>query len=484
MVAATKLDLYKDNDARKHEIRATRHTLTNTNLDLTLSLNNQEIRIVNISESGILVESYVAIENLKVNDIAEAKLLFQKSEKIYSGECKVIWHEEGPSSHKYGVALSTSNLDDGILQAIEDVSEIKNEINAELSDYLKLPNEYIEFVYELRTYFNTVKEKVDQLEKQILIRGSSEKQSYLNAAELILGSEVVPKLRDYSVKLHQICTNRMGPAIKEKAKEFFRKELHEFYKDAAFTARAWEKPQGYAGDFIMMNQIYENKFEGVSLFSKLIHKWGINETSSLSVRYRRGYLKNKIESLGSDKPITIGSLACGPAKEMVDFLADLDPKASKNYTFVLMDQDKSALLSAKREINNIKFKRQLDCTTIFIPLSVRGVLECSETATEVSKIGFDLLYTAGLYDYLTQPVAKLLTNQIAEWVNPEGQLIVGNFHPNNPTHSISEFATEWSLIHRTEEQMMDLVDGVKSSDSRIHKDELEIDLFLEIRKNR
>jgi hypothetical protein len=107
-------------------------------------------------------------------------------------------------------------------------------------------------------------------------------------------------------------------------------------------------------------------------------------------------------------------------------------------------------------------------------------LEGAEEAQILEHFNFDMMYSAGLYDYLYQPVAQVLTQILCKSVK-EGLVIIGNFHPSNPTKTISELVADWRLIHRTEADMMDLVPDSSVKSKVLHKDDLGIDLFLEIR---
>jgi len=465
----------------KYEVRAQRYCLRETNLPIELMLEGSKYQIVNISESGCCFETDKDLEDGSIYQ--DVSISFNESDSIYKGRAEIVWKVESGSKFKYGLALASEHLDEGILRALEEIFSLKTEINNNLDGYLGLPDDFLSLVYELRTYLTNVKENVDELEERIHSAANSVKKSYLKAAEMVLGNDVVPKIRDYSIRLHAIDKKLTDENQRTLAKEVFRRELHDFFKSGSFINRAWQKPRGYAGDYVMMNQIYENTFEGQTLFAKLIHKWGVNETSSLSVRYRKDYLIDKIKHAKSiTGPVIVGSVACGPAREICDFLEQIQPEKSSNYTFVLMDQDKEALLSAKRRLNNIKFKRGVISEIILLPISVKSILEGSAVANELKGIKFNLLYTAGLYDYLTQPVAKFLTKELYSWVDIKGELIVGNFHPDNPTHTISEYAADWSLIHRNEDDMYDLVDGLKYSSKKVQVDEVGIDLFLEVNR--
>ena len=203
------------------------------------------------------------------------------------------------------------------------------------------------------------------------------------------------------------------------------------------------------------------------------------------MRLRKDYLKQKLFNLSNKSKnsiITIGSLACGPARELVEFLSEGSVDILNKFKIVLMDQDHQALLNARRNILKLVRSRKLECEINFLPLSVKQILEQSEEAEVLKHVKFDLLYTAGLYDYLPQGIAKNLTSIISNSISTGGELIIGNFHPDNPTKTISDLVADWRLIHRNHEQMQDLISTSTFKRFQFHLDEIGIDLFIEAYK--
>jgi chemotaxis methyl-accepting protein methylase len=233
-----------------------------------------------------------------------------------------------------------------------------------------------------------------------------------------------------------------------------------------------------------MNQIYRNSYEGTSLYSKIIHKYATDETSSRSVRHRKEYLINKFKEIGLEKKshISICSVACGPGKEIIDFVKTCSVEDLSRFNFVLMDQDLEALMNVKRNLQRVMLSRGVEINFSLLQISVRDFLEESLALRPLEKKQFEMVYSAGLYDYLSQPLAKTLTNELIKLVRKDGQLVIGNFHPANPTKAISEFLADWSLIHRDEKAMIDLVPELHQSDVSLNKDEEGIELFLNIKK--
>jgi SAM-dependent methyltransferase len=69
---------------------------------------------------------------------------------------------------------------------------------------------------------------------------------------------------------------------------------------------------------------------------------------------------------------------------------------------------------------------------------------------------FDLVYAAGLYDYLDRRVARRLTAKLFELLNPDGELVVANFTHDVPDIGYMESYMAWHLVFRTTDELLDL----------------------------
>lgn len=93
----------------------------------------------------------------------------------------------------------------------------------------------------------------------------------------------------------------------------------------------------------------------------------------------------------------------------------------------------------------------------------------------------DLIYSIGLIDYFNDKLVVKLLNWIYDRLRPGGKVIVGNFHPRNPSKAFMDYLLDWKLIYRNEEDM----DGLFSNSAfgrpptRIRFEEEKINLFAE-----
>jgi extracellular factor (EF) 3-hydroxypalmitic acid methyl ester biosynthesis protein len=95
---------------------------------------------------------------------------------------------------------------------------------------------------------------------------------------------------------------------------------------------------------------------------------------------------------------------------------------------------------------------------------------------------YDLVYCAGLFDYLQDKVCRKLMTIFYEMLAPGGLLLVTNVDVH-PSRAEMECFLEWHLIHRNTQRMAELVPaGIPRDDMVIKRDSTGVNLFLELRR--
>ena len=93
---------------------------------------------------------------------------------------------------------------------------------------------------------------------------------------------------------------------------------------------------------------------------------------------------------------------------------------------------------------------------------------------------YDIIYCAGLFDYLSDRVCTKLVRLFYQWCEPGGRVIVTNVHSSNPVKGLMEHIMEWHLVTRDKSDMVRLAPDL--GPLKIYTDETGINVFLEIDK--
>jgi extracellular factor (EF) 3-hydroxypalmitic acid methyl ester biosynthesis protein len=263
---------------------------------------------------------------------------------------------------------------------------------------------------------------------------------------------------------------------------YLRKHAWDIIRASEFLLRTNLKPRGYAGDSMMMRMLYENEFRGSAIFERFIHRHPIETEAAQAVRNRVGLLSSRIGRLGREMPagqrVRIMSVASGPAWEMREVFrrrTDLD-----RFEVSLLDQDGEALAEAEGLVALLEATHQAKLHVRYIHESVRTMLRDPAVVATWGK--FTFVYSMGLFDYLNAPVARAVLAKLYDLLEPGGELVIGNFHVNNPTRTYLEYWMDWVLLHRSEAELLALADGLNPAQSEVIFEDTGSQMFLVLRK--
>ncbi|HOS98034.1 MAG TPA: class I SAM-dependent methyltransferase, partial [Deltaproteobacteria bacterium] len=200
----------------------------------------------------------------------------------------------------------------------------------------------------------------------------------------------------------------------------------------------------------------------------------------------RTYLFRKLREVVSGNPshpgLKIMSVACGPALEFLDLLKTIEGAPLPfSIEFIALDQDSLALEDARARIepairDNPQVRVHFEQDNIKRLIVERG---SGKNLYENA----DLVYTAGLFDYLSDRASNRLIHKLYSFLRPGGTLIIGNFGIYNPQRFIMEYGAEWFLIHRSEDELKRLASDLPGDPHVVVEKEPEgVNLFLNIMK--
>jgi len=211
--------------------------------------------------------------------------------------------------------------------------------------------------------------------------------------------------------------------------------------------RMYAKPRGYAGDFLTIDWIYHNNPQGVGRLGPLLDRCFLNMDAAQAVRNRRGLLAGHIQTTleqAAGQTARITSLACGPAAEIFDVFETLDDPTRLRATLIDIDLQALAFVSDKCDRHQLRRQIELVNGNLVYLAAGRQQLNLSPQ---------DLVYSIGLIDYFSDKFVISLLNYVHGFLRPGGKVVLGNFHPKNPTRAMMDHILDWKLIHRSEEDM-------------------------------
>ncbi|MFQ5632137.1 MAG: patatin-like phospholipase family protein [bacterium] len=281
--------------------------------------------------------------------------------------------------------------------------------------------------------------KVDDIEEYLIDLG--QKSANLPDAELM---KLFPEFsKQFQIFLEDINEKFPDP---ETARDVLRDRLKNFadvVNESPFMSRCFHKPLGYAGDYQMMNYMYDDDVLGdKSNMGKFLDYYLFSNPAANAVRNRAKIVQGLVQHrLAGQSDLRVASIACGPAREVAATMNLIASDADKTkITWTLLDQDRDALANARKN---------LPATSAIEPNFINAGVQ-------------DIIYSLGLFDYLEDKLAIRIIQMLYGFLNPGGILLIGNFDVSNPSRALMEGLMEWHLIHRTEEDMMRLAKAATS----------------------
>lgn len=268
---------------------------------------------------------------------------------------------------------------------------------------------------------------------------------------------------------------------------FAKRLLHPLLLCSPFLYRSFHKPLGYAGDYEMVNMICRDPLEGSTLFAKIVNLWFLRQPPAEAHRNRIQYLVDRLSEVTlhlsqNGRTARILSVGCGPAREVQRFLAE-NPLADRAQ-FRLIDFDKETVEYTRGTLDSLKRKHSRSTQLEVIRKSVGQILkEAGLMIGRPAADQYDFVYCAGLFDYLSDPLCRRLSNVLYSWVAPGGLFVSTNVDVSNPRRLTMNYIMDWHLIYRNSGQFASLrPDSLDGADDQIVSDQTGVNIHYAVRK--
>lgn len=279
---------------------------------------------------------------------------------------------------------------------------------------------------------------------------------------------------DFNNQVREIEDNIGDDKSREMVWGYIFKEAFPYFMRSRFGERTYYKPKGYAGDFNMIEMLYADEPAGDGKIGKLVDEWLTHSPAAKAIRGRRILLKNKLREFtgrlkDNQDTINIMNLACGPNRELFDFISDCD--YTEKIDALCVDIDTEALQFTNQHVNTFPHMASIRLMSENLVKWALGRVQ--------QKFGHqDIIYSSGLIDYLDSRLVLKFVNRCYEHLKPDGKLLLGNFSPNNPNRAVMDNILQWKLIHRSGDDLIAIFNDSYFGDQvEIIAEEQKINLF-------
>lgn len=229
---------------------------------------------------------------------------------------------------------------------------------------------------------------------------------------------------------------------------------------------AINKPFGYSGDFFLIDSFYTltpmnmEKYFNFDIF-------GLKMKGADALRNRKTYFINLLLSKIKfyQNGISVLDVASGPCRDLKEFF---QIKPDCKIICDCIEQDLKAIDYAKCVLDGDQQKVN------FIP---KNAIKFDTNKK------YDLIWSGGLFDYFTDNIFIRLLKRYYTFLNENGEIVIGNFSPNNPSKNYMALM-EWHLNYRDEEDLLRIAKecGFDLNFVTIGKEPENVNLFLHIKK--
>jgi len=235
--------------------------------------------------------------------------------------------------------------------------------------------------------------------------------------------------------------------IKGAQAEFRDRTKHLIQKSYFNRARIW--PQGYQGDYMMLETVYRNTplSTGIGYY---LDKYFLSATLSVAVRERRAILRKLLEiELEKRENPKVLDIACGSCREIFELAPNIEKSEAK---ICCIDFDADALAFSADRLSYTGLSPEQ------IEFRKYNAFRMINHERNLKEFGMqDVIYSTGLFDYLEDEVLVSLLSSLYKLLTPGGSFIASF----KDCRRYKNFDTQWLLawdgfLQRTEEQIREL----------------------------
>jgi extracellular factor (EF) 3-hydroxypalmitic acid methyl ester biosynthesis protein len=426
---------------------------------------------------------------LQTSEVLQPFEVLSNGRQMYSGRAVVTNQLNAGET-----VICEARLDELWLRSGEPPSAKSDRITPDFREFIqhwqntwKILPEYKLLISDMQAFLSDLRLWLQQIEVRARSAPSGDRLEWEHDYLEHIGAQVIPVISGFFDKFEDL-----APLVERDLVPshyaYMRRQLHPFVLCSPFAHRTFVKPLGYAGDYEMVNMILRNPYEGASMFAKILNRWFIEQPPAAAHRNRVALIENTMaeEALrvaAMSRILRVCNLGCGPAIEVQRFIASSALAELSHFT--LVDFNKETIHHVQRAVENIKSRYHRGTVVEYASKSVQQLLKGANGPTDRPPAQqYDMVYCAGLFDYLADSVCHRLINLLYHWLKPGGLLLVTNVHPSNPLRSGMEHLLDWHLVYRDAARLRALLPSHSGIESAcVRSEENGVNLLLTIRKS-
>ncbi len=346
-------------------------------------------------------------------------------------------------------------------------------------------------VASAEAFFRDLRDWLTKLELTWTAKGPGEEHAALHDLLRTITPVMNEAMASFEAEARRVPEELMGIHA-----EYLRTSLHPLLLCSPFVHRCFTKPLGFPGDYGIMNRMLDELFEGEGLFAKIINAWVIRSAAGDAYRHRvhflEGVLSTETARVRADEGriCRVLSLGCGAAREVQHFVR-LNPE-SEHSSFTLLDFSTDAIQHARDKIASAAVSSGRSTSVTAAEFSVQQMLAAGgrllgnpsrQRAGILERGRYDVIYCAGLFDYLSDRICKRLLEIFWVLGSPGATIVASNFAPANPIRAFMDYVLDWRLIYRDEPTVRSLaLDDSLNPETKTIPAPGGVEVFLQMRK--
>lgn len=455
--------------------------------------NSQGVQVratpLRLTRHAAVFEVYNPFSIVQLSEVLSEFQIFIGDKLMYSGRAVVSNLLNTGIILVCEASLDEAWLDVDVFAPVQQKDRLKAEVVEFIREWEKIYQVMPTFkvvVTDLQSFLVDLRRWMEQVELGVRSQPSGNRLETERDIIRELEAPVFPELVPLFQRFEQT-SSLIGEELRPSHGMFAKRQLHPIVSCAPFFFRSWQKPLGYAGDYEMVNMMVREPYEGSTMFAKLLNSFFLKTPPVVAHRNRITYMTGHLAAearrcAASGQRLKVFNLGCGPAQEIQRFLRD-DPICDQ-VDFTLLDFNEQTVDYAGRVLNEVK--NRMRRTTGIEPVlkSVHQILkEAGRPGGVLARGAYQMVYCAGLFDYLSERICKRLMNIFYDLLAPGGLLLVTNVEADNPSRNWMEYVTEWHLVYRNRDELRALTpDEAPPESCTVLAEDLGVNIFLEVRK--